>query len=394
MKFIPRLIAKPIKDALRRGKSILLLGPRQTGKTTLIESEIKPDLTYTLVSASTRQRYEKNPVLFESELLAEIERFPKPPIIYIDEVQKIPRIMDTVQQIIDKKLAQFILTGSSARKLKHGAEINLLPGRVVSFTMPPFVPEEIRSLDLKLNDFLIYGSLPGIILERDKKSREIDLYSYVTTYLEDEIRSEAAVRNVGSFARFLEIAAAEAGKQINFTRISQDVGVADTTIANYFQILEDCLIATRIDPIFKSASKRKLTKSAKYLFFDLGVRRLAARESVSMPTKILGEWFEHFVGNLLVNYSHLTLNRWQVKYWKDLAGPEIDFVLTSGDELIPIEVKYTDKPNLDDARHLKKFLEEYSAAQHAYVICRVPKRLKLSGNITALPWQDIHTLFE
>lgn len=394
MAYIPRLIEQNIRNTLLRGKSILLLGPRQTGKTTLIKNQINPDISYSFAQASTRQRYEQNPALLENELEEQIKLFSKPPVVFIDEVQKIPRIMDIAQHLIDTKSAQFILTGSSARKLKKGHEINLLPGRVVALTMTPLLYQEIKHLDPKLEDILLYGTLPGIITEPDNHLKETDIYSYVTTYLEEEIRAEAAVRNIGSFSRFLEIAAGESGRQLNFTRISQDIGISDTTIANYYQILEDCLITLRIDPITQSQTKRRLIKSPKYLFFDLGIRRACANEGTRLPQKTLAELFEHFVGNELVYHSQLASPQIKIKYWRDSAGPEIDYVLDVAHQYLPLEVKWTDKPNISDAKHLIKFLMEYPDTKQAYVVCRTPIRYKIAANITAIPWQEINTIFE
>jgi predicted AAA+ superfamily ATPase len=393
MPYIPRLIKKNIQEALDRGKSILLLGARQTGKTTLVEQQIHPDISYSFTDASLRQRYEKNPALLQSELEEQIASFTKKPIIFIDEIQKIPRIMDSVQYLIDKKMAQFILTGSSTRKLKTHHEINLLPGRVVVLTMTPLLYDELPKPKCKLEDILLYGTLPGILMETDKNNRETDLYSYVTTYLEEEIRAEAVVRNVGNFSRFLEIAAGESGKQINFTRLSQDIGVADTTISSYYQILEDCLITARIDPISNSQTKRRLVKSPKYLFFDLGIRRACAHEGTRLPQKLVADLFEHYIGNELIYYSQLIASHVKVKYWRDTAGPEIDFILDTADRYIPIEVKWSDRPNADDARHLKKFIYEYPEVEIAYVVCRTPRRYKIADKIMAIPWQEIETIF-
>jgi len=391
--YIPRLIKANLQFALQRGKSILLLGPRQTGKTTLIKEQIRPDISYSFASMAVRQRYEKNPALLERELEAQIKSFSTPPIIFIDEVQKIPRVMDIAQHIIDNKAAQFILTGSSARKLKTGHELNLLPGRIVALSMTPLLYEEFGENKPSLEDILLYGTLPGIITETDKTSRETDLFSYVTTYLEEEIRAEALVRNVGSFSRFLEIAAGESGKQLNFTRISQDIGISDTTIANYYQILEDCLITLRIDPISHSQTKRRLVKSPKYLFFDLGIRRTCANEGAKLPQNTMGDLFEHYIGNELVYQSQLTSPHIKVKYWRDLAGPEVDFVLDIAHQYIPIEVKWTDKPNLSDAKHLKKFMDDYPETKQAYVVCQTPHRYNISDKVIALPWQQLKTLF-
>lgn len=390
--FIPRLLEKNILQTLQRGKSILLLGPRQTGKTTLIEHQIKPDIHYTFARVATRQRYEQNPALLESELEEKIKLFSKPPLIFIDEVQKIPRIMDIAQHLIDSQKAQFILSGSSARKLKTGTHINLLPGRVVSLHMTPLLYQELATFNPTLEQILLYGTLPGIMTDADAQSQEIDLYSYVSTYLEDEIRAEALVRNIGSFSRFLQVAAGEAGKQLNFTRLSQDLGVADTTIANYYQILEDCMLTLRIDPVSESYTKRRLVKSPKYLFFDLGVRRVCANEGTGLPKKTMADLFEHYVGNELVYQSQLLSPQIKVRYWRDTAGPEIDYVLDIAHRYIPIEVKWNDKPNMSDARHLKKFMEEYPHTDVAYIVCQTPARYKLSENIMVLPWQEIHTI--
>ncbi len=393
MTFFPRLITTNIKQTLARGKSILLLGPRQTGKTTLIEHEIKPDITYSFAQLTTKQRYEQNPALLEKELEEKINDFPSPPLVFIDEVQKIPAIMDSVQYLIDKKLAQFILSGSSARKLKHGHAVNLLPGRVTAMAMHPLLYQEISPfLTPKIEEILLYGTLPNIITEQKSTDKESDLYSYVTTYLEEEIRAEALVRNMGSFSRFLEVAAGESGKQINFTRMSQDIGVADTTLANYYQILEDCLIVLRIDPIIKSTTKRRLIKSPKYLFFDLGVRRACANEGIRLPQKTLGDLFEHYAGIELLYSSQLISPHIKIRYWRDSAGPEIDYVLEIENQYVPIEVKWTDAPDEHDARHLKKFMDEYPNSAVGYIICRTPQRYKVMDNIIAIPWQEISTI--
>lgn len=394
MDYIHRLIEQNVRQNLQRGKSILLLGPRQTGKTTLVNQQIHPDISYSFAKAAIRQRYEHDPVLLEKELEEQITAYQKPPLVFIDEVQKIPGVMDIVQNLIDNKSAQFILTGSSARKLKTGKSINLLPGRVVALTLSPLLYDELGKLNPRIEDILLYGTLPGIISESDKNNREIDIYSYVTTYLEEEIRAESVVRNLGQFSRFLEIAAAESGKQINFTRLSQDIGVSDTTIANYYQILEDCLIAIRIDPITNSQTKRRLIRSPKYLFFDLGIRRACANEGTKLPQKMMGYLFEHYVGNELIYHSQLMIPPVKVKYWRDAAGPEIDYVLDVSHHYIPIEVKWSEKPGSADAKYLYKFIQEHETSDRGYVICRTPHPYKITNNIIALPWQELNTIFK
>ncbi len=360
----------------------------------MIKEAIRPDINYSFAKANIRQRYEQSPALFESELIEQFKAYPRPPLVCIDEVQKIPRVMDIAQHLIDDKMAQFILTGSSARKLKHNREVNLLPGRVVSLNMTPLLYSEMTTITETLEDILLYGTLPGIVLDLNDASREEDLLSYVSTYLEQEIRAEAVVRNIGHFSRFLQVAAGESGKQLNFTRLSQDIGVSDTTIANYYQVLEDCLIVLRIDPIIDGQTKRRLIKSPKYLFFDLGIRRACANEGVVLQQRAMAELFEHYIGNELIYQSQLHYPQAKIKYWRDAAGPEIDYVIECAQQFIPIEVKWSDKPRLVDARHLIKFMQEYPKVRMSYIVCRTPKRYKLADNVTVMPWQDLYQVFE
>ncbi len=392
MTYIKRLLEPHAIKALARGKSILLLGPRQTGKTTFVREGLRPDVEISFVQTSARLRYEKDPRLLEYEIQSIVKQRAKPPIIFIDEIQKVPAVMDIVQYVIDKKQALFILSGSSARKLKHGKDLNLLPGRVVVYTLAPFTYQEVPAEYLNLEDLLLYGSLPGILLETDKENKELDLYSYVTTYLEEEIRAEAVVRNIGHFAQFLQLAAGESNKQLNMAKLSQDIGVAATTIAGYFEILEDCLIAHKIDPITLSTTKRRLIKSPKYLFFDLGIRRACANEGVKLPAKILGDLFEQYVGLQLLAYVTLNNPAIKLRYWKDSAGPEIDFVLEEAQNYIPIEVKWSERPTIQDAKHLAKFMQEYVNVTQAYIICRTPNEYTF-GNIRVIGWQELHTIF-
>lgn len=390
--FYERRIEKRIRKVLERDKSVLLLGPRQTGKTTMIMNKIEPDIVYSFAKLSTKQRYERQPELLEKELSTVLTDYTYKPVILIDEVQKIPQIMDAVQYLIDNQQALFILTGSSARKLKHGKQLNLLPGRVVTLFMNPLLACELPE-QVGLTQLLLYGCLPGIYALEDDEQRAEDLQSYTTAYLEEEVRSEALVRNVGMFARFLQLAAGESGKQANLTQMSQDVGVTDTTIANYYQILEDCLIVNRLDPIIHSQSKRRLIKSPRYLFFDLGVRRFCANEGTQLPQRMMAELFEQLVGNELIYHSELVRSQVKVRYWRDAStGAEIDYVLDMAQQYVPIEVKMTDKPSSKDARHLKKFIQEYQC-ERGYIICRTPVPYKITDNVHAINWDAVEDLF-
>jgi predicted AAA+ superfamily ATPase len=298
--------------------------------------------------------------------------------------------MDGVQYLIDEKLGQFILTGSSARKLRHVKHINLLPGRLIQLRLDPLTIPEIALPLPKIEDLLLYGSLPAIRLEENFSIREEELESYVDLYLEEEVRSEALVRDIGAFEVFLRLAAIESGNIMNFDKISQDVGVARTTISSYYQILEDCLIAERIQPYTESCTRKKLVKSSKYLFFDLGLRRLAAEEHAILPENYLGSLFEQFIGLELIRWSRLQDSKISVHFWRDTAGPEVDWLLKWRDCLLPIEVKWTETPTFRDAKHLSLFLRDYPQAKKGFIICRVSTPQVLGEGIEAISWQHLY----
>ena len=383
-----RLIEPRIGHHLARGKSILFLGPRQTGKTTLL-SDLAADVTISLISPRTRQRYERDPSILAGEVRALPRRLAKGrkrPLVTVDEVQRVPALMDVGQELIDSGEAQFVFTGSSARKLRRGRDINFLPGRVVVLRLDPLMLEESRPDTLA--DALLFGSLPAIRTLQNKEDREADLRSYVETYLEEEVRQEALVRNIAAFGRFLQLAGSESGRIVNHTEISQNVGVSSVTIQAYFEILVDCLVAERVEPITHSDSRKKLTKSSRYLLFDLGVRRLAAGEGSRLNRERMGELFEQFVGLELIRFCRIHAPRARVKFWRDPDGPEVDWVLDLGATYVPIEVKLTDRPKEGDARHLHVFLEEYAAKQ-GFVICSAPRPIRLSKTVVAMPWQRL-----
>lgn len=392
MHYISRKIESNIKEALERNKSILLLGARQTGKTTLL-NQIPSDLYISLASPVVRQRFEKNLALLSGEIEA-LDKKNHIPLVVIDEVQKIPDIMDLAQDLIDRKQARFILTGSSARKLKQPGKINLLPGRVVALKLTPLIISELPENKKNLDELLLYGALPEIITQLESLDKETDLRSYITTYLEEEVRAEALVRNIGSFYRFLELAASESGNIINFRKLSQEIGVAHTTISAYYQILEDCLIAERIEPLRHTKTRRKLAAMPKYLFFDLGVRRLCANEGIKLPAKYIGSLFEQFIGLELINILNLTQELGKIYFWRDASGScEVDWVIDQQGQYIPIEVKLTASPTISDTKHLQTFLSEYENTDKAYIICTAPRKIKLHDRIYALPWQEIDEIF-
>jgi len=392
MEYISRLVESRLAGTLARGRATLLLGARQTGKTTLAQ-RLNPDMQLNFIRPEVRQRYERRPEL----LGAEIESRPAPakrklPLVLLDEIQRVPELVNVVQDLIDRRVAQFILTGSSARKLRRGRSTNWLPGRLVPLRLDPLTLAERTPPTLE--ECLLTGALPGIVSVAGDAAREQDLRAYATLYLEEEVRAEALVRNLGQFSRFLQLAALESGGISHFRGLAQELGVAHTTVAGYYEILEDCLIAERVEPLTQSRTRKKLTKSPRYLFFDLGVRRAAAEEGRRLPPRVLGGLFEQFVGLEFIRLGRQAQPEVHVRFWRDPDGPEVDWVLTREDRCLPIEVKWSDAPVAADARHLETFLHEHRSAHRGLVICRAPRRFQLAQGIVALPWQDIPAVIE
>ncbi len=392
MSTIARLAEPRVRRALDRQKSVLLLGPRQTGKTTLVAA-LEPDVLLNFLRPEIRQRYERAPHLLgaEVEVLAPRSR-ERRPLVVLDEVQRVPDLLNVVQDLVDRRLARFVLTGSSARKLRRGGGVNLLPGRLLPVRLDPLSLAE--HVPATLETALLDGSLPGIALEADAATRDEDLRAYTTLYLEEEVRAEALVRNLGRFSRFLQLAALEAGNISHFRGIAQELGVSHTTVAGYYEILEDCLIAERIDPLSDSRTRKKLTKSPRYLFFDLGVRRAAAEEGRHVRASVLGTLFEQFVGLELLRATRQTAGGLRLRFWRDPDGPEVDWVVEGDDRWLPVEVKWSQAPTERDAKHLQTFLDEYPKAREGVVVCRTPRRFKLAARVTAVPWQEIPLLAE
>ncbi len=384
---IQRLQASNIQRIWTSGKSILLLGPRQTGKTTLAE-KFEYDLQINFLSTRVRQAYERDPDLLIKEVHA--LRQTKIPKVLIDEVQKVPEIMDPIQLLIDKKKAQFFITGSSARKLKQQSDINLLPGRVISFRLDGFSSEEFEQK--KIEESLYYGSLPGVALTADSSSKEELLQTYVEVYLEEEIRKEARLKKLPDFYRFLQHAAAQAGHVCSYSSIAQDIGVSHVTVKSYYEILESTMIADRIDPLVISQTRKKLIKSPRYLFFDMGVRRLAAQEGVDQPQVHMGHLLEQWVGLEIQKYIRNHKSKASLHFWQDPERAEVDWVINVEKNYIPIEVKLTSNPQEKDCKHLLTFQQEYPCKHGAYLVSTIPRPQKMKSGVHMIPWQNLTQL--
>lgn len=371
-----RITETLIKKQIARGKSVLILGPRQVGKTTLCR-QFKFDLEVNLASIKEKLIYEKDPQRLE--MIARESK--KKMFIYIDEIQKIPELFNSIQVLIDDNKAQFLITGSSARKIKNQSDVNLAPGRLVNFRLDTL---SMAEADINLDDIFAYGQLPAICSEADKEQKELELRSYVENYIEEEIRKETRLRNIAPFARFIELAAIQSGQISNFSEISKELGPTVVTIQNYYQILEDTLFVERIDPYLKNSTRKKLTKSSRYLFFDLGVRRILADESKRILPERKGVLFEHFIGNEIIKWIRYSAPTARLYYWRDPDGPEVDWLLEYDGKLLPIEVKLTNKPSIKVAKHLNVFMSEYAKAKTALVICTTDMNYQLDKNIRVI----------
>lgn len=386
--WINRAITPKIEKTLAMGKSVLLFGPRQCGKTSLVK-RFEHDLYITLMHPNAIRRYTINPQIFFEEVEAIKDKLGRKPLIIVDEVQRIPDFTDGIQVLIDEQIAQFIITGSSARKIK-----NLLPGRVIKFTLTPLNLLEIDPNQIDLNKVLINGTLPEIYAADTQDYINDLLNTYVNVYIEEEIRKEALVRNISAFTNFLQLASIESGSTINLSRISAEVGVSHHTIMEYYNILRDCMLTTVIEPLTTTNSRRRLTKSSKYILFDMGIKRSAADESDQPGVKQFSLLFEQYIGLEISRLLEIFAPNAKLLFWRSHDGPEVDYVIYCNNKYIPIEVKWTDNPSNADIRHLITFQEEYQVLDYCYLICRCNTPRLMTDKIMATSWQELPNIIK
>jgi predicted AAA+ superfamily ATPase len=324
---VDRLLISELKNSK---KSTLLLGPRQTGKSTLIKS-LKPQLTINLANEREFLRYSTDIGYLESLL-----RESHPKTVFIDEIQRIPNLLNTLQDIIDNWSSppKFYLTGSSARKLKHG-QANLLPGRLFSYQLSGFSIQEL-GYKLNLKRSLQYGFLPENYLSTSNKETEKNLDMYAANYLTEEVKAEAAVRNIQGFARFLNECAARSGQIIDYSKIAVQAKVSRTSSLRFYEILEDTLIAERINSY--AVANIETIKHPKLYFFDVGVLN-GLLNNFSISADRVGNLFEHLVYNQIRN-SALALDRkLKIEFFRTRHGLEVDFIVELERKKYAIEVK-------------------------------------------------------
>lgn len=353
----PRLI-NPSKT-----NSFFIFGARGTGKSTYLRSHFSGNHFINLLQDEWESRYLSRP----DRLIEDLKALPvRPDWIIIDEVQKIPKLLDTVHHLIEAEKYRFILTGSSARKLKRG-QANLLAGRAFHYELFPLTFNELGK-DFELSAVLKWGSLPTIFRLTEADRAEY-LRAYATTYLREEVLQEQIVRNGAAFRQFLEVAAQENGNSLNFTKIGRDVGIDTKTAQSYFHILEDTLIGFFL-PAFHHSARKSAGHQPKFYLFDLGVKRALEgnlREDILPRTFGYGRAFEHFFITECYRLNRYLKTDYRLYHFKSTAGGEIDLILHRGKETIAIEIKSTDRVDELEARKLGRISEGVGATRKVYI---------------------------
>lgn len=343
--------------------SAFLFGPRGVGKSFWIGQQLSSAFMIDLLDSDLYQVLIRRPKAIEEMIPKEAK------LVVIDEVQRIPQLLDSVHRLMGAGGRRFLLTGSSARKLRRGAA-NLLGGRARELNLFPLVSAEIEQFDLIR--YLNHGGLP-LIYQSDESGQ--DLKGYVNLYLAEEVKAEAIVRRFDNFIRFLDVMALTNGEELHFANISSDAGVSARTLEGYLSVLEDTLIGFQVLP-YLLTKKRKAISRSKFFFFDLGVTNyLANRGEIKHSSELFGRALEHFVALELraaLSYAH---RREPLSYWRTKNGYEIDFVVGN---LIAIEVKASRNVSDSDLRSLLAFQEERLVGR-CIVICNEPVRRTVRG---------------
>lgn len=358
------------KEVLQH-KSCFLFGPRQTGKSMLIRQTLAGHKIYNLLDRNLFLRLSRSPTLIREELRADDE------IIIIDEIQKLPDLLNEVHLIIEEHGVRFLLTGSSARSL-HRKGVNMLGGRARSRSLHPFVRAELQD-EFELQRALDTGLIPAIYFS---DAPHEDLKAYANDYLREEIAAEAAVRNIQAFSRFLEVAGLCHSQMINFSQLANDAQVPASTVREYFHILLDTLVAHEL-PAYRETKKRKPINTSKYYLFDIGLARsLQGRKGLAAGTPEYGNAFESYIFQELKAFcSYRQIEH--LHYWRSKSQFEVDFIL---DKRIAIEVKAKTNITPRDLKGLKALQEEETLEQ--FILISMEKRERNVQGIMILPWQD------
>jgi predicted AAA+ superfamily ATPase len=371
-------LSRILRIALPPRQSAFLWGARKTGKSTYLRSAFPDSLTFDLLQTDVMLDMAKRPALLREQLLAAPARQLQAPII-IDEVQKVPQLLDEIHWLIEHRRLRFILCGSSARKLTRGGT-NLLGGRAWRYEMHPLVSAEIAHLDLLRA--LNRGLVPAHYLAAEYR-RSLD--AYVRDYLKEEVFDEGLTRNVPAFSRFFDAMAYSHGELTNFANIARDCGVDAKTVKEYYQILVDTLLGRFIEPYRKRQERQVITKAARFYLFDVGVAGAVTRRHITEERgEQFGRAFEHFIlMEILAHRSYRNLG-YDVHFWRTKSGLEVDFILGSGE--VAIEVKGTSRVDHAEFRGLRAFVDEHRP-RRAILVCN-ERSPRVQNGVDVLPWHE------
>lgn len=360
---------------LLKKKSFFLFGPRATGKTFLLRGQLHDHaIILDLLRSDLYLRLSRSPADLESIISAS-----RPDsVVVIDEVQKVPQLLDEVHRLIESKGLTFLLTGSSVRKLRRG-QANLLAGRAWQAALFPLTWAELDAHNFDLDRYLRYGGLPTVYLSEEPDE---ELHAYTKTYLYEEIQAEGLVRRLPQFARFLQVAAVSSGQMLNFAEIGSDAQVSPTTVREYYYLLEDTLLGFLLPPWTKS-KKRKAIATAKFYLFDTGVTHtLAGTATLDRNSDLYGRSFEHWIAMELRAALSYQRRRQELTYWRSTHQQEVDFLI--GDE-IAIEVKASTRVHERDGKGLRA-LQEEGIVKRFYLVSQDLQEMA-SNNIQRLHWR-------
>lgn len=365
------ILGRKLDIRLPSGKSCFLWGPRKAGKSYWIRHHLKPVKVIDLLQTDVFAEYASRPSLLR-------ERFADGKgLIVIDEVQKVPQLLDEVHWMIEERGAQFLLTGSSARKLRKG-HANLLGGRAWRRVMLPLSYTEVSGFNLE--EALISGMLPPHFLAEHPLE---ELRAYVADYLKEEIAAEALAQNIPSFSEFLRVAALTSSELIHYTNIARETGVSQRTVRSYFDILEDTFLGFRVKPWTRSKNRRMIL-TEKFYFFDVGIAGYLGRRRPIPGSRDFGKAFEHFILMEIRAYQAYVNPEMPIHYWRTSSGQEVDFLL--GDREVAVKIK-SGKVHEGDLWGLHALLED-GPVKRAILVSMEKEPRRIAGKIEVLPWQD------
>ncbi len=379
-----------LTNFINKNQSVFLFGARGSGKTKLLEASLPQHAIYiSLLAGAEYQRFLAEPSRLLHEVRAALSRVPakKSLLVAIDEIQKLPALLDEVHLLIEEFKGRlcFVLTGSSARKLKRSGA-NLLAGRALTTYLHPV---SILEYDLDVDNVLQIGSLPGVYFEREFAVPR--LRSYLSTYLKEEVLEESLVRKIDRFARFLDLAGQLNGEPINHSKLGKMLKTTPNTVQEYFSILVDTLICHRIDG-WSHSVKKQLLQAPKYYWFDCGVLNAQNGElgiELKRSSFRYGKLFETYIVQELVRHNDYLERGFRFFYWRDKNGCEVDIVIarSASQPLAGIEIKTTNDVSDDDLLGLKSFHEDYPQIPR-YCFSQTPRSYVLPSGIMVLPWRD------